>query len=93
MQLPFPNPQPQIYPYPQQCQFIDQQQQMGIAPVQQPLNVPQVHEQQDVGARNQRRLASLWIILKLSFLVYIFSHNASIERIILLCLLAMVIFL
>ncbi|CAJ0837072.1 6988_t:CDS:2 [Entrophospora sp. SA101] len=92
IQMPFPNPQPQLYPYPQQYQFINQQQ-MGIAPAQQPLNAPQLHEQQDIGARNQRRLASLWLILKLSFLVYIFSNNASIERIILLCLLAMVIFL
>ncbi|CAG8505942.1 3561_t:CDS:2 [Acaulospora morrowiae] len=49
--------------------------------------------QQDVAARNQRRAATLWLIVKLFFLVYIFSQNASAERMILLYIFALVIFL
>ncbi|CAG8553761.1 4728_t:CDS:2 [Ambispora leptoticha] len=46
----------------------------------------------DIGARNRRRAATFWLLLKLGFLVYIFSQNASIERIILLHIFALVIF-
>ncbi|CAG8544727.1 12856_t:CDS:2 [Dentiscutata heterogama] len=57
--------------------------QIGVQ-AQQPL-VAQVPEpQQDAAARNQRRAATLWLIVKLGFLVYIFSQNASTERMILL---------
>ncbi|CAG8446547.1 11148_t:CDS:2 [Ambispora gerdemannii] len=47
----------------------------------------------DIGARNRRRAATFWLLLKLGFLVYIFSQHASIERVILLHIFALVIFL
>ncbi|CAG8491884.1 31579_t:CDS:2, partial [Racocetra persica] len=67
-----------MYPYP----YVPTPQ--TGAQAQQPL-VAQIPEpQQDVAARNQRRAATLWLIVKLGFLVYIFSQNASTERMILL---------
>ncbi|KAF9577075.1 hypothetical protein BGW38_007948 [Lunasporangiospora selenospora] len=48
---------------------------------------------QDQAARDQRRAASLWLIMKLAFGIYLFSQNGSIERIILLHIAALVIFL
>ncbi|CAG8587240.1 21981_t:CDS:2 [Dentiscutata erythropus] len=66
------------------------QQQYSINPQQQ-HDVPE--PRQDAAARNQRRAATLWLIVKLGFLVYIFSQNASTERMILLYFMAFVIFL
>ncbi|CAG8621001.1 25456_t:CDS:2 [Gigaspora rosea] len=58
----------------------------------QQINPQQQHDipepQQDAAARNQRRAATLWLIVKLGFLVYIFSQNASTERMILLYFMA-----
>ncbi|KAK3842321.1 MAG: hypothetical protein J3R72DRAFT_421365 [Linnemannia gamsii] len=48
---------------------------------------------QDHAARGQRRAASLWLLLKLAFGVYLFSQNGSIERIVLLHIAALIIFL
>ncbi|KAF9550978.1 hypothetical protein EC957_010745 [Mortierella hygrophila] len=48
---------------------------------------------QDQAARGQRRAASLWLLLKLAFGVYLFSQNGSIERIVLLHIAALIIFL
>ncbi|KAG0371889.1 hypothetical protein BGX24_001042 [Mortierella sp. AD032] len=48
---------------------------------------------QDNAARGQRRAASLWLLLKLAFGVYLFSQNGSIERIVLLHIAALIIFL
>ncbi|KAG0299775.1 hypothetical protein BGZ98_009771 [Dissophora globulifera] len=48
---------------------------------------------QDIVARDQRRAASLWLLMKLAFGVYVFSQNGSIERIVLLHIAALVIFL
>lgn len=48
---------------------------------------------QDQVARGQRRAASLWLLLKLAFGVYLFSQNGSIERIVLLHIAALIIFL
>ncbi|KAG0228654.1 hypothetical protein B0O80DRAFT_452979 [Mortierella sp. GBAus27b] len=48
---------------------------------------------QENAARDQRRAASLWLLMKLAFGVYIFSQNGSIERIVLLHIAALVIFL
>ncbi|KAF8938325.1 hypothetical protein BGZ47_008639, partial [Haplosporangium gracile] len=47
---------------------------------------------QDQAARGQRRAASLWLLLKLAFGVYLFSQNGSIERIVLLHIAALIIF-
>ncbi|KAI1294312.1 hypothetical protein EDD11_008190 [Mortierella claussenii] len=43
--------------------------------------------------RDQRRAASLWLLMKLAFGVYLFSQNGSIERIVLLHIAALIIFL
>ncbi|KAF8924537.1 hypothetical protein BGZ58_001693 [Dissophora ornata] len=48
---------------------------------------------QDNAARDQRRAASLWLLMKLAFGVYLFSQNGSIERIVLLHVAAFIIFL
>ncbi|KAG0353279.1 hypothetical protein BC939DRAFT_506389 [Gamsiella multidivaricata] len=48
---------------------------------------------QDNAARDQRRAASLWLLMKLAFGVYLFSQNGSIERIVLLHIAALIIFL
>ncbi|KAF8978347.1 hypothetical protein BGZ46_006583 [Entomortierella lignicola] len=48
---------------------------------------------QDIAARDQRRAASLWLLMKLAFGVYLFSQNGSIERILLLHIAALIIFL
>lgn len=48
---------------------------------------------QEIAARDQRRAASLWLLMKLAFGVYLFSQNGSIERIVLLHIAALVIFL
>ncbi|KAF9438270.1 hypothetical protein BGZ76_008911 [Entomortierella beljakovae] len=48
---------------------------------------------QEIAARDQRRAASLWLLMKLAFGVYLFSQNGSIERILLLHIAALVIFL
>ncbi|KAF9988354.1 hypothetical protein BGZ65_006803 [Modicella reniformis] len=48
---------------------------------------------QDNAARDQRRAASLWLLMKLAFGVYLFSQNGSIERIVLLHITALIIFL
>ncbi|KAF9929388.1 hypothetical protein FBU30_001592 [Linnemannia zychae] len=47
----------------------------------------------DQAGRGQRRAASLWLLLKLAFGVYLFSQNGSIERIVLLHIVALIIFL
>jgi len=47
----------------------------------------------DLAVRDQRRAASLWLFLKLAFGVYLFSQNGSIERIVLLNIAALIIFL
>ncbi|KAF9286239.1 hypothetical protein BGZ68_003078 [Mortierella alpina] len=47
---------------------------------------------QEIAARDQRRAASLWLLMKLAFGVYLFSQNGSIERIVLLHIAALVIF-
>ncbi|KAF9356816.1 hypothetical protein BGX34_009739 [Mortierella sp. NVP85] len=44
-------------------------------------------------ARDQRRAASLWLLMKLAFGIYLFSQNGSIERIVLLHIAALIIFL
>ncbi|KAF9193231.1 hypothetical protein BGZ50_007629 [Haplosporangium sp. Z 11] len=48
---------------------------------------------QENAAREQRRAASLWLLMKLAFGVYLFSQNGSIERIVLLHIAALIIFL
>ncbi|KAF9104756.1 hypothetical protein BGX27_009952 [Mortierella sp. AM989] len=48
---------------------------------------------QEIAAREQRRAASLWLLMKLAFGVYLFSQNGSIERILLLHIAALIIFL
>ncbi|KAG9287451.1 hypothetical protein G9A89_023823 [Geosiphon pyriformis] len=60
----------------------------------QPVFVPpQPDQNNDAGGRNRRRAATFWLVLKLGFLVYLFSQNASVERIILLHIFALVVFL
>jgi len=83
--MPIQYPFPYTYPY----QFTQTQPQI-VQP--QPIVAPVV-EQHDNAARNQRRVTTLWLIVKLGFLVYIFSRNASAERMILLYISALVIFL
>ncbi|KAG0065225.1 hypothetical protein BGZ89_008507 [Linnemannia elongata] len=48
---------------------------------------------QEIAARDQRRAASLWLLMKLAFGIYLFGQNGSIERIVLLHIAALVIFL
>ncbi|KAF9353668.1 hypothetical protein BGX26_008577 [Mortierella sp. AD094] len=48
---------------------------------------------QEMLARHERRAASLWLLMKLAFGVYLFSQNGSIERILLLHIAALIIFL
>jgi hypothetical protein len=48
---------------------------------------------QEIAARDQRRAASLWLLMKLAFGVYLFGQNGSIERLVLLHIVALVIFL
>jgi hypothetical protein len=87
--MPVQYPFPYTYPY----QFIQTQPQIGGPIQQQPLVAPVEEQNQDNAARNQRRAATLWLVVKLGFLVYIFSQNASAERMILLYISALVIFL
>ncbi|KAF9918093.1 hypothetical protein BX616_010243 [Lobosporangium transversale] len=54
---------------------------------------PNVNRQVNVARDHQRRAASLWLLMKLAFGVYIFSQNGSIERIVLLHIAALIIFL
>ncbi|KAF9179607.1 hypothetical protein BGZ51_006816 [Haplosporangium sp. Z 767] len=72
----------------QQQHDHQQQQQTGAAAV----NGIQENIQENA-RRDQRRAASLWLFLKLAFGVYIFSQNGSFERIVLLHLAALIIFL
>ena len=55
--------------------------------------LPEGGNAQDQAARGQRRAASLWLFLKLAFGVYLFGQNGSIERIVLLHIAALIIFL
>ncbi|KAK3823696.1 MAG: hypothetical protein JOS17DRAFT_753114 [Linnemannia elongata] len=48
---------------------------------------------QEIAARDQRRAASLWLLMKLAFGIYLFGQNGSIERLVLLHIAALVIFL
>ncbi|KAF9143394.1 hypothetical protein BGX30_000548 [Mortierella sp. GBA39] len=48
---------------------------------------------QEIAARDQRRAASLWLLMKLAFGIYLFGQNGSIERLVLLHIVALVIFL
>ncbi|KAG0375425.1 hypothetical protein BGX24_009134 [Mortierella sp. AD032] len=48
---------------------------------------------QEIAARDQRRAASLWLLMKLAFGVYLFGQHGSIERIVLLLIAALIIFL
>ncbi|KAF9903758.1 hypothetical protein EC991_003406 [Linnemannia zychae] len=48
---------------------------------------------QEIAARDQRRAASLWLLMKLAFGIYLFGQNGSIERIVLLHIAALIIFL
>ena len=48
---------------------------------------------QEIAARDQRRAASLWLLMKLAFGIYLFGQNGSIERLVLLHIEALVIFL
>ncbi|KAF9090015.1 hypothetical protein BGX29_011705 [Mortierella sp. GBA35] len=48
---------------------------------------------QEIAARDQRRAASIWLLMKLAFGVYLFGQNGSIERIVLLHIAALIIFL
>ncbi|KAG0027930.1 hypothetical protein BGZ82_008699 [Podila clonocystis] len=57
-----------------------------------PIEVPPLNAQ-EIAARDQRRAASLWLIMKLAFAVYLFSQNGSLERIVLLHIAALIIFL
>jgi hypothetical protein len=88
MPVQYPYPYPYTYPY----QFIQTQPQIGQVQ-QQPIIAPVEEQHHDNAARNQRRVATLWLVVKLGFLVYIFSQNASAERMILLYISALVIFL
>ncbi|KAF9307687.1 hypothetical protein BG003_000380, partial [Podila horticola] len=45
-----------------------------------PIEMPPLNAQ-EIAARDQRRAASLWLIMKLAFAVYLFSQNGSFERI------------
>ncbi|KAF0447595.1 homocysteine-responsive endoplasmic reticulum-resident ubiquitin-like domain member 2 protein [Gigaspora margarita] len=85
--VPIHYPYRYMYPYP----YVPTPQ-IGVQ-AQQPLIAQIPEPQQDAAARNQRRAATLWLIVKLGFLVYIFSQNASTERMILLYFMAFVIFL
>ncbi|RHZ56084.1 hypothetical protein Glove_406g55 [Diversispora epigaea] len=93
--MPYLAPIQYLYQYPyQQVQppQIGQIGQIGVhAP--QPFAAQVQDPPQDAGARNQRRASTFLLILKLIFLVYIFSQNASAERMILLYICALVIFL
>ncbi|PKK69581.1 hypothetical protein RhiirC2_748138 [Rhizophagus irregularis] len=84
---------PVQYPFPYTYPYIQTQPQMGGQIQQQPLVAPVEEQHHDNAARNQRRAATLWLVVKLGFLVYIFSQNASAERMILLYISALVIFL
>lgn len=57
-----------------------------------PIEMPPLNAQ-EIAARDQRRAASLWLIMKLAFAVYLFSQNGSFERIVLLHIAALIIFL
>ncbi|KAF8945432.1 hypothetical protein BGZ47_002627 [Haplosporangium gracile] len=48
---------------------------------------------QEIAARDQRRATSLWLLMKLAFGIYLFGQNGSIERLVLLHIAALVIFL
>ncbi|RIA82907.1 hypothetical protein C1645_787459 [Glomus cerebriforme] len=87
--MPVQYPFPYTYPY----QFIQTQPQIGGQVQQQPFVAPVEEQLHDNAARNQRRATTLWLVVKLGFLVYIFSQNASAERMILLYISALVIFL
>ncbi|KAF9920490.1 hypothetical protein FBU30_009680 [Linnemannia zychae] len=47
----------------------------------------------EAAAREQRRAASLWLLMKLAFGIYLFGQNGSIERLVLLHIAAFIIFL
>ncbi|GBC05327.1 hypothetical protein RclHR1_06180012 [Rhizophagus clarus] len=88
--MPVQYPFPYTYPY----QFMQTLPQIGgQVQQQQPLVAPVEEQNHDNAARNQRRAATLWLVVKLGFLVYVFSQNASAERMILLYISALVIFL
>ncbi|KAF9416179.1 hypothetical protein BGZ94_010292, partial [Podila epigama] len=65
----------------------------GAAPAAAAQAMPPPLNAQEIAARDQRRAASLWLIMKLAFAVYLFSQNGSIERIVLLHIAALIIFL
>ncbi|KAG0207449.1 hypothetical protein BGX28_001330 [Mortierella sp. GBA30] len=71
--------------------FTAQQAQMAAAPGTGPGSPER--NAQEIAARDQRRAASLWLLMKLAFGVYLFSQNGSIERIVLLHIAALIIFL
>ncbi|KAG0223170.1 hypothetical protein BGW41_005685 [Actinomortierella wolfii] len=48
---------------------------------------------QEIAARDQRRAASIWLLMKLAFGVYLFGQNGSLERKVLLNIAALIIFL
>ncbi|KAF9381273.1 hypothetical protein CPC16_009917 [Podila verticillata] len=58
-----------------------------------PIDVVPPLNAQEIAARDQRRAASLWLIMKLAFAVYLFSQNGSLERVVLLHIAALIIFL
>ncbi|KAG0344300.1 hypothetical protein BG004_004577 [Podila humilis] len=68
---------------------------VGIGNTNQPVDPPVLPplDAQEIAAREQRRAASLWLLFKLGFAVYLFSQNGSLERIVLLHIAALIIFL
>ncbi|CAI2189764.1 6119_t:CDS:2, partial [Funneliformis geosporum] len=79
------------YPFPYTYSYQILQTQPIVQP--QPNVAPVAEHQHDNAARNQRRANTLLLVVKLGFLVYIFSQNASAERMILLYISALVYFL
>ncbi|CAG8616967.1 7836_t:CDS:2, partial [Funneliformis mosseae] len=87
--LPYLVPIQYSLPYTYSYQII--QTQPIVQP--QPNVAPVAEHHHDNAARNQRRANTLLLVVKLGFLVYIFSQNASAERMILLYISALVYFL
>jgi len=88
MQLPYNYQQPYGFHPHHQGAYAHAHQMAQTVPLP-----PQQPDREAIALRNQRRAAALWLIMKLVFLVYIFSQKASIERVILLHVVALVIFL
>ncbi|KAF9116791.1 hypothetical protein BGW39_002575 [Mortierella sp. 14UC] len=82
--MPLLHMQQHAFGYNSSVNALHQQQQQDLPQPQQEAGGAAIAPEgnvQDQAARGQRRAASLWLLLKLAFGVYLFSQNGSIERI------------